>query len=211
MFQHSLEARPRGGEWKSVYYLSPRPGPVASSSFETKLQLLPPRTRTTFWVMHYLLFTFTAWKIKNSNCRKLVRIGNLVFPREDRAKCNAVSEIQSQGIWLSPSDFLHLGTSFFRPVLYTHTHYMHTNRHVILPKELCKKMPQRRLMTEDEWRSLGVTQSQGWCHYMLHTPEPHILLFRRPITDHEAARRANNKCRWSLSSWTFLFDCQFVC
>lgn len=63
-------------------------------------------------------------------------------------------------------------------------------RHVILPKELCKKMPPRRLMSEDEWRALGVTQSQGWCHYMLHTPEPHILLFRRPITDMEAARRA---------------------
>lgn len=32
-----------------------------------------------------------------------------------------------------------------------------------------------------EWRNLGVQQSRGWVHYELHKPEPHILLFRRPI------------------------------
>nr|CAH7738759.1 unnamed protein product [Callosobruchus chinensis] len=37
-------------------------------------------------------------------------------------------------------------------------------------------------MTESEWRNLGVQQSPGWVHYMLHTPEPHVLLFRRPIS-----------------------------
>ncbi len=37
-------------------------------------------------------------------------------------------------------------------------------------------------MTEAEWRGLGVQQSQGWIHYMIHEPEPHILLFRRVIT-----------------------------
>ena len=61
--------------------------------------------------------------------------------------------------------------------------------HVILPRDVSKKVP-NRLMSEDEWRALGVQQSQGWIHYMLHTPEPHILLFRRPITDLEAARKA---------------------
>ena len=35
------------------------------------------------------------------------------------------------------------------------------------------------LMTETEWRNLGVQQSPGWIHYMFHTPEPHVLLFRR--------------------------------
>lgn len=38
-------------------------------------------------------------------------------------------------------------------------------------------------MSETEWRNLGVQQSVGWVHYMLHAPEPHVLLFRRPITD----------------------------
>lgn len=38
-------------------------------------------------------------------------------------------------------------------------------------------------MSETEWRSLGVQQSHGWIHYLIHDPEPHILLFRRPIQD----------------------------
>jgi cyclin-dependent kinase regulatory subunit CKS1 len=54
-------------------------------------------------------------------------------------------------------------------------------RHVILPKEIFKKLPARRLLSESEWRSIGVTQSKGWVNFTIHKPEPHILLFRRPI------------------------------
>ncbi|GAA5903936.1 cyclin-dependent kinases regulatory subunit [Sporobolomyces salmoneus] len=37
-----------------------------------------------------------------------------------------------------------------------------------------------RLLTEDEWRGIGITQSLGWVNYCSsHAPEPHILLFRR--------------------------------
>ncbi len=53
-------------------------------------------------------------------------------------------------------------------------------RHVILPKDIYKKMSKNRLLGESEWRSLGVQQSRGWAHYEIHKPEPHILLFRRP-------------------------------
>ena len=56
-----------------------------------------------------------------------------------------------------------------------------TNRHVILPKELAKTLPKTRLLSENEWRSIGVQQSRGWQHYAIHRPEPHILLFRRPL------------------------------
>ncbi|GAB0094674.1 Cyclin-dependent kinases regulatory subunit [Sergentomyia squamirostris] len=59
-------------------------------------------------------------------------------------------------------------------------------RHVVLPKDLAKLVPKTHLMTESEWRSLGVQQSRGWVHYMIHDPEPHILLFRRPIPKEEA-------------------------
>ncbi|KAL1916564.1 uncharacterized protein VTP21DRAFT_5755 [Calcarisporiella thermophila] len=52
-------------------------------------------------------------------------------------------------------------------------------RHVTLPKQLARYIPPGHLMTENEWRSLGVKQSRGWEHYMLHAPEPHILLFKR--------------------------------
>lgn len=44
-------------------------------------------------------------------------------------------------------------------------------------------------------------QSRGWVHYSCHRPEPHILLFRRPLgtdpvsgkVDPEAARSARRK------------------
>ncbi|XP_013098932.1 cyclin-dependent kinases regulatory subunit [Stomoxys calcitrans] len=56
-------------------------------------------------------------------------------------------------------------------------------RHVILPSDLTKLVPKSHLMTETEWRNLGVQQSPGWVHYMMHAPEPHVILFRRPRTD----------------------------
>lgn len=63
-------------------------------------------------------------------------------------------------------------------------------RHVILPKPLLKLIPREffqnpqqpdvlRLLTEEEWRGIGITQSLGWEHYEVHAPEPHVLLFRR--------------------------------
>ena len=55
-------------------------------------------------------------------------------------------------------------------------------RHVMLPKEIAKQVPKTHLMSEVEWRNLGVQQSRGWIHYMAHEPEPHILLFRRALT-----------------------------
>ena len=69
-------------------------------------------------------------------------------------------------------------------------------RHVLLPKRIMKDMYRTiqsgtidgrkpstdlRVMSESEWRSLGVQQSRGWQHYEIHRPEPHILLFRRPL------------------------------
>ncbi|GAA5880105.1 hypothetical protein JCM16303_001215 [Sporobolomyces ruberrimus] len=52
-------------------------------------------------------------------------------------------------------------------------------RHVIVPKALVKYLPSGRLAEEDEWRGLGIRQSPGWEMYMIHDPEPHILLFKR--------------------------------
>lgn len=69
-------------------------------------------------------------------------------------------------------------------ILYSDRYYDDTfeYRHVILPKDLTKLVPRGRLMTETEWRQLGVQQSQGWTHYMIHKPEPHVLLFKRHHT-----------------------------
>merc|ERR1712232_1360077 len=57
----------------------------------------------------------------------------------------------------------------------------HEYRHVILPKEIAKMLPKDKLLQESEWRGIGVQQSRGWSHYAIHRPEPHILLFRRPL------------------------------
>ncbi|KAG4094330.1 CKS-domain-containing protein [Neocallimastix lanati (nom. inval.)] len=52
-------------------------------------------------------------------------------------------------------------------------------RHVVLPKQIARWLPPKKILSEEEWRSFGVRQSLGWEHYMIHAPEPHILLFRR--------------------------------
>jgi hypothetical protein len=60
-------------------------------------------------------------------------------------------------------------------------------RHVQLPKQMLKAIPKEyfdasrqtlKLLWEEEWRGLGITQSLGWEHYEVHEPEPHILLFK---------------------------------
>ena len=55
----------------------------------------------------------------------------------------------------------------------------------MLPKEVAKQVPKTHLMSEAEWRNLGVQQSRGWVHYMAHESEPHILLFRRALNFQE--------------------------
>jgi hypothetical protein len=41
-------------------------------------------------------------------------------------------------------------------------------RHVILPKELAKTLQKGKLMSDPEWRAVGVQQSRGWEHYAIH-------------------------------------------
>jgi len=56
-------------------------------------------------------------------------------------------------------------------------------RHVILPAGLAKLVPKTHLMTETEWRNLGIQQSPGWVHYILNS-ESHVVCFRRPKPFH---------------------------
>jgi cyclin-dependent kinase regulatory subunit CKS1 len=67
-----------------------------------------------------------------------------------------------------------------------------------------------RLLTEREWRAIGITQSLGWEHYEVHgesrhlfpiqdwihlelsAPEPHVLLFRRPKNFDQVAQAQQN-------------------
>jgi len=68
----------------------------------------------------------------------------------------------------------------------------------VLPPDIAKLLPKGRLLSETEWRGLGVQQSRGWVHYAIHRPEPHIMLYRRTLnygqpalTD--AANKANQQ------------------
>lgn len=44
------------------------------------------------------------------------------------------------------------------------------SRHVMLPPDIAELVPRNHLMTETEWRNIGVEQSPFWVHYMVHTP-----------------------------------------
>uniref|UniRef100_A0A2K5YNB6 Cyclin-dependent kinases regulatory subunit n=1 Tax=Mandrillus leucophaeus TaxID=9568 RepID=A0A2K5YNB6_MANLE len=58
---------------------------------------------------------------------------------------------------------------------------MRTYQHVMLPTDTAKLVRKTHLMSESEWRNLGIQQSQGWVHYMIHEPERHILLSWHPL------------------------------
>jgi cyclin-dependent kinase regulatory subunit CKS1 len=66
-------------------------------------------------------------------------------------------------------------------------------RHVTLPRSVAKALPSwygvdnNRFLTEAEVTMLGVQQSPGWEHYLIHAPEKHILCFRRPLPKTAAA------------------------
>ncbi|VDD92981.1 unnamed protein product [Enterobius vermicularis] len=66
-------------------------------------------------------------------------------------------------------------------------------RHVHVTKEIAKLIPKNRLLTESEWRNLGIQQSPGWVHYMIHSPERHILLFRRKLEKPKNTAAATQK------------------
>ncbi|CAF4605899.1 unnamed protein product [Rotaria sp. Silwood1] len=88
-----------------------------------------------------------------------------------------------------------------KEIFYSETYKddMYEYRHVILPPEQAQLVPRTHLLTETEWRNLGLQMSAGWVHFMLHNPEnknfmhiidshichlllePHVLLFRRPL------------------------------
>ena len=58
-------------------------------------------------------------------------------------------------------------------------------RHVLLSKNAYERLKRidgkRRILSEDEWRYVGIQQSRGWQHFLNGGAEPNILVFRRPI------------------------------
>uniref|UniRef100_A0AAG5DUE0 Cyclin-dependent kinases regulatory subunit n=1 Tax=Anopheles atroparvus TaxID=41427 RepID=A0AAG5DUE0_ANOAO len=70
-------------------------------------------------------------------------------------------------------------------IIYSKSYYddVYEYRHVIIPQAMGALVPKNHLMTAAEWRSFGVQLSSDWEIYMLHRPEPNVLLFRRPRND----------------------------
>ncbi|KAM7456206.1 hypothetical protein BLSTO_03038 [Blastocystis sp. subtype 1] len=54
-------------------------------------------------------------------------------------------------------------------------------RQVTIRKEYAKRIPRGKLLSEPEWRELGIHMSHGWEHYCEYRPQSNVLLFRRPI------------------------------
>lgn len=42
---------------------------------------------------------------------------------------------------------------------------------------MVKLVPKTHLLSEQEWRAIGVQQSQGWVHYMIHEPGMHLIYY----------------------------------
>jgi hypothetical protein len=79
---------------------------------------------------------------------------------------------------LRVQSFAHSSTVFSIHYSDRYTDDEYEYRHVILPKPLFKMIPKTyfnpddpgvlRLLSEAEWRGIGITQSLGWEHYEVH-------------------------------------------
>lgn len=54
--------------------------------------------------------------------------------------------------------------------------------HVILPKSYLQRIS-NQVMSENEWRSLGISLGTAWENFMIFKPERHVILFRRKINE----------------------------
>lgn len=72
-----------------------------------------------------------------------------------------------------------------RYFIYTDKYYddVYEYRSATVPLHLRSMLEPNKLLTEQEWRELGVQQSKGWEHYCIHDPEPYVLLFRKPLNN----------------------------
>lgn len=52
-------------------------------------------------------------------------------------------------------------------------------RHVILPMKVYERIIPGKLLTESEWRKLGIQGSEGWVHYLYYKPEPNVICLRK--------------------------------
>ena len=56
---------------------------------------------------------------------------------------------------------------------------------VILPKRYLPQVSGRKLLSFDQIKLLGIEISPEWENYLVHEPEPHVILLRRKLSDKE--------------------------
>ncbi len=56
---------------------------------------------------------------------------------------------------------------------------------VILPKKYLSQVTGRKTLNHEQMKSLGIEISQEWENYLVHEPEPHVVLLRRKLSDKE--------------------------
>lgn len=126
--------------------------------------------------------SYFAKKIQIERDNIVLHVTSIQYNSDSTNRCNFTSK---HNLYFLPlfSNFALILYNSLKLIFFSYFFTVH--RHVVLPKELVRLIPKTHLMSESEWRAIGVQQSRGWVHYMIHTPEPHILLFRRPITKAE--------------------------
>ena len=89
--------------------------------------------------------------------------GGAPIDPEDASKPDLLfGEILWRTLWIQVANYK-LHSSYTSPTPFP-------CRHVILPKDIASLVPKDKLMSETEWRKIGVQQSRGWVHYMYHKP-----------------------------------------
>ncbi len=56
---------------------------------------------------------------------------------------------------------------------------------VILPKKYLPYVSEKKTLNFEQMKSLGIEISPDWENYLVHEPEPHVILLRRKLTDKE--------------------------
>ena len=115
-------------------------------------------------------FSPGSYWIQRKVCRRQLRIqvGRSKWTSQAKNVCSSHKVFLHTSRLLGRRVSTQVGREQVSMVISWRVFYCFANRHVILPKDLAKTLPKSRLLTESEWRGIGVQQSRGWQHYAIH-------------------------------------------
>ncbi|KAI8064738.1 regulatory subunit of cyclin-dependent kinase [Gongronella butleri] len=131
---------------------------------------------------------YAASSMKNANSRS--RSGKDSHPLSDDPEPETSEERQKRLARIKADVKAHAG-KIRKSKTYRSKEYQY--RHYHLPLEIAQHMPPNTLLTRKEYLMLGLTISEGWEHYNIYQPEPHIVMVRRTHAVAEAVTEAARK------------------